>query len=96
MPYSRTLLRRQVLRVNAAGISFPLRFYPGLKFKTHRKWDELATLRLKWQRNSSFSKDEYCDLIFVDGGAARLHFVNLNPKALEQLFHRVRVLRFPM
>jgi hypothetical protein len=74
------------IKVTKNGISFPLRFWPALKFQPHHTWQELGALRLNWQRQAKFKKGETLNLFFRGGAHAQLQLQNLNPKELEQFF----------
>jgi len=75
-----------LIRVNKDGLVFPLRFYPALKFRAQRTWDELGAARLTWKRNTAFGRDEALDLIFRDGAQLHLSLPFLKRTELEQFF----------
>lgn len=74
------------IKVTRDGISFPLRFWPALKFQQHHPWQELGALKLNWQRQEHFGKGETLNLFFRGGAHAQLQLRNLNVKELEQFF----------
>jgi serine/threonine protein kinase len=74
------------IKVTKDGISFPLRFWPALKFQQHHAWQDLGALRLNWQREAKFKEGETLNLFFRGGAHAQLELQHLNPKELEQFF----------
>jgi serine/threonine-protein kinase len=68
-----------------AGISFPISFLPGLKFKREFRWSELATVSLRWQGESNFVANDCLDLFFENRGHARLYLKQISRSDLEQL-----------
>jgi len=75
-----------LIRINKDGFVFPLRFYPALKYRTQRQWNELAAVRLNWKRNDAFSEDETLSLFFNDGARVTLSLPYLRKPELEQFF----------
>ncbi len=74
------------IKVTKDGISFPLRFWPALKFQQNYRWQDLGSLRLNWKRQTKFGKGETLNLFFRGGAHAQLELQDLNPKELEQFF----------
>lgn len=71
--------------LNNAGISFPISFLPGLKFKREFKWCELTSVSLRWEGATDFGPGDSLDLFFANSGQARLHLKQLSKSDLEQL-----------
>lgn len=74
------------IRVSKDGLRFPVRFLPGLKFRNQRLWQNLAAMKLHWNRNEKFADDETVSFVFDDGGVATLQLKNLQREELEQFF----------
>jgi len=74
------------IRVSKEGLRFPIKFLPSLRFVGQHSWQELAALKLRWNRQEKFSADESLDFIFKDGGCARLRLQHIEPGELEQFF----------
>lgn len=74
------------IRISKDGFSFPLKFFPSLKFQPQLAWKDLARIKLNWHRKDRFSSDEHITLIFRNGGAARLKLSDVATTDLEQFF----------
>jgi predicted Ser/Thr protein kinase len=68
-----------------AGISFPISFLPGLKFKREFRWCELTSVSLRWEGAGTFQPRDCLDLFFNNCGHARLYLKQMSRSNLEQL-----------
>lgn len=73
------------LLISKAGLTFPLYFLPGLKFKREFNWKELTAVHLHWQGESRITAADRLDLFFANGGQAQLYLKHMSKLDLEQL-----------
>lgn len=71
--------------VSREGISFPVSFLPGLRFKREYRWSEVSGLHLRWEGAAAFIPSDCIDLFFQNNGHARIYLNDLARGDLEQL-----------
>lgn len=74
------------IRVSKDGLTFPLRFWPGLRFTSVYSWDELRNLHIVWSRQKEFVDGDRLELAFENGGMVPLKLRHLNRRDLERFF----------